>query len=140
MIGYPKWFSKYFITISMFVMSIAGLILIPSTLKFRLDMELPYALPSDARIISTAIHVLFSYLVFLIVGALLFTHVRMGLKKNKNVKSGILMLVLFLFLCLSGLGLFYLSHEGLIKLSSTLHIAFGFIFVVVYLMHLRFRE
>lgn len=140
MIGYPKWFSKNLITASIVVLSLTGVILIPSALLFRLDLNINYVLPGDARILSTAIHVLASYLVFLIVGALLFIHVRLGLKKRKKTKSGISMLIFFLFLSLSGVALFYCANENLIKLSSILHIMLGVFFIAIYFTHLQLKS
>ncbi len=110
--------------------------MIPSALVFRLDYDISAILPGALRITTTAAHVLFSYIAFLIIGALLFIHVRLGLRKKKSIVTGMSLLFLFVILCFSGIGLFYLANENLIKVSSVAHIGLGLVFFVMYLIHL----
>ena len=140
MVGYPKWFNKKMITVVFCALSISGLVLIPNALNYRLDYDIKYVLQGNLRILSTSIHTLTSYLMFLIIGALFFTHIRLGIRKKKNVKSGIFMLISFAILCLSGMVLFYLSNEFVIALSSLVHICVGLVTVFFYVIHLRLKN
>lgn len=135
MTGYPKWFNKTFISISVFVLSVTGLFLIPNSLIHRFDINSPLELTGSLRLTVTSLHVMSVYLGLFIIGAISVIHVKIGLKKKKNRTGGISLLILFFFLSLSSLGILYAGSESLISISSAVHIFTGLGLIVVYLAH-----
>lgn len=135
MIGYPKWFNKTLISISMLLLGFSGFLLIPNSLIHRFDVTSPFELVGSLRLIITAIHIISLYLGLFILGAISVIHVKNGLKKNKNRIGGMSLLVLFFLLCVSSIGILYAGSESLISVASAVHIIAGLILIFVYLAH-----
>ncbi|MBL7672254.1 MAG: hypothetical protein JNM39_17375 [Bdellovibrionaceae bacterium] len=135
MVGYPKWFSKRFISISFFILAVTGFFLIPNTLNHRFDFTVPLILQGTLRLAVTSLHTLMTYIFIFIVGGISVIHARNGLKKNRNKVSGLMILTMTVLLVLSGLGVLYFGNENLISLSSIVHILAGVQVSVFYFVH-----
>lgn len=133
--GYPKWFSKSLISITILVLSFSGLLLIPNSLIHRFDISSPLELIGFPRLLVTSVHVASIYLGLFILGGISIIHVKIGLKKKKNRFGGFSLITLFLLLCLSSLGILYAGSESLISVSSGVHIIAGLCLIFVYLTH-----
>lgn len=140
MTGYPKWFSKALITWIFFILFISGIFLVPNMLNYRFAIDNTYTLEGLNRILATSAHVFFSYIMIIITGALLFIHVRSGLKKRKNIFSGLFILLSFFILILTGVALFYSSNEMVIGLSSLVHTLVGVFVFGIYIFHLNYKN
>ena len=73
---------------------------------------------------------------FLVVAAMLVpVHVRLGWNAGRNRKSGLLLVSIGLILAVTGLGLYYLSAEGVRSLSSTAHWVIGLALPIGLIVH-----
>jgi hypothetical protein len=79
-------------------------------------------------------HSLFSYFLILLVGTMVW-HVSEGLKGRKNKLSGVLMILCFLSLVLTGWGLYYVADELARSAVSAAHIIIGATFGGLFLFH-----
>lgn len=135
MVGYPKWFSKKLITICFLILFISGVALIPNVLIHRFEMDAPFEISGNFRLIITSLHMFAMYLVMFILGGISIIHVKIGLKKNQNKFTGFLLFILFGILALSGLGILYAGAEKLISISSVTHLLVGIVLIFVYFLH-----
>lgn len=140
MTGYPKWFSKNLITVIFLALVITGVFLIPNMLSHRFEVENRYNLQGVFRIILTSLHMLFSYLIILVLGSLVFIHIKSGLNKKKNRTSGFLTVGSICILIFSGLMLLYAGSDLIIKISSLIHVIVGFLIFGVYFIHLKITK
>ncbi len=139
MTGYPKWFNKNFITITVVLLFVSGILLIPNTLNHKFELEVPFELSGNLRLITTATHILAMCVGLFILGGVSAIHAKIGLKKKQNAITGISLYLFFILLVLTGLGILYGSGEILISASSAIHIVAGVLLLVIYLFHKKFR-
>ncbi|WP_226646776.1 hypothetical protein [Microbulbifer variabilis] len=133
--GYPRWFYSALIAASVGLLA-SGILLIPTMMDLRLDMEPPVQIPGDLRLTGAAIHCLIAFITIGMVGALATVHMRSGWRRKLNRVSGILLLLLFSFLLLSGTGIYYFGDPELSQLSSLTHTIAGAIIAVLFTWHL----
>ncbi|MDX1914350.1 MAG: hypothetical protein SFU55_02100 [Methylophilus sp.] len=110
------------ILLSLFV---TGMMLAPTTLALKLEWSVPWRLSSDWHIGMSAMHVTFSFMTLMYIGALWTIHMRSGWGKRKNQITGLIMLLIFLTLTLTGLGIYYLGDESLSTYASGIHLIAG---------------
>ncbi|HVI06447.1 MAG TPA: hypothetical protein VM711_10190 [Sphingomicrobium sp.] len=77
-----------------------------------------------------------AYFCAIVVAMLLPVHVRLGWNSGRNKKSGLTLILVSLFLTLSGLGLYYSTSEQLRKTTSLTHWVVGMAFPLALIMHL----
>jgi heme A synthase len=132
--AYPDWFYPI-ILISLFTLVMTGLLLIPVTLIMRFEWDVLWKLNGGVRLFTVASHTLSSYLILMMVGALSPIHMRAGISRKKNKRSGFSLIAIFFTLTLTGLGLLYLASNALILLASIVHVVIGIVLVVVFMVH-----
>jgi len=112
-----------------------GLLLAPTTLDMRLQWEMPWRLPGEARVWTAALHTLVSYLMLCLLGILWMVHMRAGWRRRRNHWSGIAMVTLMSVLTLTGVGIFYLGEARASVVASTAHLALGLGIPFLFLYH-----
>ncbi|MBO9667034.1 MAG: hypothetical protein J7501_09495 [Bdellovibrio sp.] len=138
--GYPKWFSAKFITTTLAVLFLTGLLLTPTTLAVRLEKEVPWRLTADSRVVVAFLHALLAFIALGIVGALSSIHMRKEWNRKRNRASGATLVATFVFLCLSGLGIYYFGNETLSLYSSISHLIVGILIAAIYVWHLAYKK
>lgn len=133
--GYPNWFSWIFISLILSLVFFSGIIMIPTALHMRLEWEVPWRLSGESRIAVTALHVFFSFVTLVILGALSSIHMRQGWKKKSRRASGISLVGFFAFLTITALGIYYFGNENLSLIASVGHMTAGVFLLFVYLAH-----
>lgn len=136
MTGYPKWFNKNFITISITLLFFSGILLVPNALNRRLELDIPLELPGKFRLFTAATHILMMCVCLFILGGISVIHTKIGIKKKQNTVSGFSLYSFFLLLVVTGLAILYASNEGLITTSSVVHILAGILLFITYLSHM----
>jgi ABC-type spermidine/putrescine transport system permease subunit II len=121
--GYPSWFYKLLL-IAFGLLVVSGILLIPDALEFRLEWDITWHLPGNQRLIDVALHAMVAFVVASIFGAIWSVHMRIGWRHRKNIKSGIFLAAILLFLIVSGIGIYYLADTVSVMASAT-HIIFG---------------
>lgn len=80
-------------------------------------------------------HGVSSIIVFLMIGYLIPTHIKPGLRKKKRLLSGLSLLTIVSLLMFSVPFLYYLNLESLKEIVSTIHWYLGLIMIPVFLWH-----
>jgi hypothetical protein len=119
--AYPRSFLGWFWFV-LALLTITGIALIPAMLSLRFEWDVADAWLPPGRVMWAASHGLFAFGTLLLLGSLLPLHVRHGLRQRKNRSTGILLLVTFPALLLSGWGIYYFSNESLARWTSALHV------------------
>ena len=114
---------------------ISGCLLAPTTLDFRLQYDMPWRLSGDARIMTVSLHVFVSFLIVMALGAIWHLHMRIGLRKGKNVYSGLFLVGSLLVLTLTGVGVLYFGNERMSVFSSLSHLAAGLLLMALFIYH-----
>ncbi|MGE5086215.1 MAG: hypothetical protein ACM3MG_07935 [Bacillota bacterium] len=138
--GYPKWFSANLITTILAILFLTGLLLTPTTLVVRLEKEVPWRLTADSRVVVAGIHALLALISLAIVGALSSIHMRKEWNRKRNRLSGMSLVGIFIFLSLSGLGIYYFGNETFSVFSSVRHLIVGLLISAVYVWHLAYKK
>lgn len=121
---YPSWFP--YVLLGIFgLLILSGLLLVPSALLFRMEWDVPWALPGDSRVAVAAIHVGAAMLALVSLGALLPVHMRTEWSKCRNRRSGIGIVALLAFLAVTGLCNLYAGDPVISKITSGLHMLLG---------------
>jgi hypothetical protein len=81
-------------------------------------------------------HGVLAYVFAIAAAMLLPVHVRLGWNAGRNRKSGLSLLVIALFLTISGLALYYASAEDLRSIASTAHWLVGIALPLLLIVHL----
>ena len=118
------------------VLFVTGLLLAPTTLNLKLDVETPWRLEADRRIQVAALHAFFAFGSLVVLGALSSIHMRQEWRRGNNRASGLILVAIFGFLTLTGLGIYYFGDEGLSAFSSLSHLAVGVFIALIYLWHI----
>lgn len=95
--GYPKWFSRRFITLLMSILFLSGLFLIPTTLENQLEIQVPWRLEPSSRILVAGTHALFAFIAIALLGALWSIHMRTEWKRGTNRVSGLSLVLTFYY-------------------------------------------
>lgn len=122
--GYPRWFMPALIA-TLLIILISGLLLAPTTLMMRAELDVGWRLPAPARVACAALHTLSGFAAMLLVGAVWSVHMRSGWRRRKHRASGFFLTLLLLLLSASAVALFYLADETLGMLAALLHLVLG---------------
>lgn len=132
--GYPTWFMPLILS-AMGAGFVTGALLLPGFLYVRLEWEVPWRLPSDARIGIAAAHLLSGCLALVILGALWSVHVRTHWRHREHRQSGLTTATCLLVLAVTGAGIYYLSGEESSLAASGSHVLVGVMFGVIFSWH-----
>jgi hypothetical protein len=132
--GYSNWFYPLLIN-TLLLMSLSGLFMLPWVAEFKLQWDVSLDLGFGYRQGSALIHVLFSWLMLILLGALWHSHMRGGWRKKRNHISGIVQASSLLVLAISGLGLYYLGSENAQLYASLIHCGLGLILIFSFIWH-----
>ncbi|MCJ9428657.1 hypothetical protein [Kordiimonas marina] len=132
--GYPKLFG-WTLILTAFGLLLSGLLLIPSMLDFRLEMDVPWRLGASARLMTAALHAGVAFLMLMFLGALWSVHMRGHWRKGKHRVSGSLLVSSFVLMALTGLGIYYFGGEGLSLGASIAHVGAGLFGTGLFLWH-----
>jgi hypothetical protein len=132
--GYPDWFPRFVIA-TMILLFATGVLLIPTTLEMRLELDVPWRLASSSRLAVVSGHVFVSFAILLIVGALWQLHMQAGLRKGRNVYSGLTMSTLLAVLTATGVGILYAGDETLSIAASMFHLLAGLAVAALFVFH-----
>lgn len=135
--GYPRWFTKTFVSLSIVLVTLSGCLLIPSLLDMRLQWQEVWDPLKDLRTMIVAIHTLSGILIMMVLGALWSIHMRVGWRAKEKRASGSLSVMAFLLVAISSIGILYLGDEMLSLGSSLVHTALGLSVIPVFAIHLR---
>ena len=138
--GYPKWFSRRFISLNLSFLFFTGFLLIPITLDLQLGWEVPWHLSGEPRVMVTALHAFFSFASLVMVGSLASIHMRQGWKRRLRRTSGISLVGSFVLLTLTALGIYYFGNEQLSLIARLTHMALGISLPLLYVLHMSLRR
>ena len=142
--GYPKGFFPLLMATTVLIF-VSGLLLIPSFLSFRMQFDHAWVdwlmtLPithGALRVTITSLHVFLGWAMIWFIGSLWTIHMRTHWRRNENRASGLSFMVFWIILILSGLAIFYVSHEDLSQFSSLLHVLLGLAMPIALYIHRR---
>lgn len=137
--GYPNWFKGFIIT-TMTVLFLSGFLLTPTTLDLRLEWDMPWRLTADQRLYTVAAHVLFSYVMLCLFGAIWRIHIIVGIKQKENLYSGLALTGTLIVLAITGVGIFYFGNDMASIISSVTHLLLGVIILFIFLYHIIFGK
>ena len=132
--GYPRWTMPAILGVAGGILA-SGLVLVPGTLVTRAEIDLPWMLPSDGRILAAALHATTGFALMLFVGALWSIHMRAGWRKGRRRGSGLTLALSMLGLALSAVGLYYFGDEALAAGAAYVHLGLGLVMTLVFLWH-----
>lgn len=132
--GYPPWFLRVLLATLLLVLA-SGLLLTPTTLVMRFDMDLAWRLPGAARIVAAAAHAIGGFAAMLLLGALWSVHMRAGWRRQRHRASGTLVGALLVLLALSAVGVYYLGEEQAGALAAAVHVGIGLLLVLPFGWH-----
>lgn len=131
---YPSWFKRGLVLVAS-VLFATGLLLIPTLLSVRAEIEVPWRLPGDQRVLVAAVHVGLAMLSLTMVGALWTVHMRAGWRKHRQRVSGALLCTGVATLALSALVLHYAEEEATAALASWVHLGVGVLMLLPFVWH-----
>ncbi|ANQ85541.1 hypothetical protein dqs_2511 [Azoarcus olearius] len=132
--GYPSWFLPVLIVIVLAVAA-SGLLLVPTTLQLRAEIDPGWRLAAATRIGVGASHTAAAFLISSVAGALAPIHVRAGWRRRRHLASGALLLALLALLATSAVGVFYLADEQAANLCAYAHIGLSAAFLLLITWH-----
>lgn len=122
--GYPRGFLRLLLA-TLLVVALSGLLLVPTLLMMRGDIELAWRLPASGRVGMAALHAGAGMLLLMLCGALWSVHMRAGWRRQRQRGSGGLMAAVMAVLAGSALALYYLGDETLAATAAFIHLAAG---------------
>ncbi len=134
--GYPRWFSRMFITFVTGVVFLTGCLLVPTTIDLRLQWDFPWRLEVGYRTWVVVLHVICGFGLFSVLGALWSIHMRAGWRRGKKRWSGAFIVGLIFALGLTGIGIYYLGNESMALVDSLAHVVLGFLLIPIFLRHI----
>lgn len=131
---YPRWFKRSLMMVLLGVF-VSGLLLAPTLLLLRGDIEVPWHLASEQRVGVAAIHVGMAMVTLMFFGALWTVHMRAGWRKHRLRASGALLCAGMLALGLSALFILYSGDEGHANIAAWLHVGVGIALFLPFAWH-----
>ncbi|HEX5055095.1 MAG TPA: hypothetical protein VFX02_01215 [Gammaproteobacteria bacterium] len=132
--GYPKWFFSL-INGAVIALFLSGCLLAPATLDLRLEWDMPWRLEGAQRVLTVSLHALLAFIVLMLVGALWSVHMRFNWRHRKQRCSGLGLAILWLFLMLTGLGIYYLGDAQASVVAAVSHMAAGVLVIFWFAWH-----
>lgn len=134
MSNYPHWFKpSLFVTLVGVVAT--GLLLAPTTLAIRGELDEIWRLSAGTRQATAALHAAGAFALLLFTGALWSLHMRSGWRRRRQRASGMGVGLLLLGLSITALGVYYLGDDRLGTLAALLHLGLGITFPVPLAWH-----
>lgn len=122
--GHPRWFHPLVMVVASSLL-LSGLLLAPSMLMMRAEVDVPWHLDGSQRVGVAAWHALSAMLATWVVGALWTVHMRAGWRRRLQRVSGALLVGLIALLAGSALGIYYLGDESLSVWAAWVHLVVG---------------
>ena len=138
--GYPKWFNGNLVTLIFSILFLSGILLIPTTIEMRLEWPVIWRLEAESRLVIAALHAVFAFFVFGLLGALWSIHMRYEWKRDHNRKSAVALLIVLAILFITGIGIYYVGHETLALNSALAHSAVGLVLPIFYFWHILYKK
>lgn len=132
--GYPRRFVAL-VYLSLAVMLVSGLMLVPTFLDMRLEMDVPWRPDFALRSLFAMVHTGDGLVVLWFIGALWSVHMRGGWRRHRNRWSGALLMAMLGLLAVSCLGIFYAGDEQWSLWFSLVHVLVGLALVMPGLIH-----
>lgn len=122
--NYPGWFRPgLFVALALLLLS--GLLLAPTTLLLRAELDAGWRLDGGARVWAAAAHALAGMALCFALGALWAVHMRSGWRRRRQRRSGGTLAATFGLLSLSALGVYYLGDEAWANAAALGHLGLG---------------
>ncbi len=124
---------------SILLLGLSGLII-------KLDQSLwvqhtPYGdQPNPSLSYALALHGAAAQIFLILAGCMLIIHILPRLAWRHNRTSGLIMLIIFMTLILTGWALYYLANEQFRSLSSTIHFWAGCFLGLVFMLHVPLKR
>jgi hypothetical protein len=134
--GYPRGFRRLLLA-TLLAVALSGLLLVPTLLTMRADVELAWRLPASGRVGMAALHAGVGMLLLALCGALWSVHMRAGWRKHRQRGSGGTLTVAITTLALSALALYYAGDETWSTAAAWIHLAAGLALAGVFGWHWR---
>ena len=122
--GYPPRFLNLLWTVCAAVL-VTGLLLLPTTLVLRFELNIPWRLPADGRVLTAALHAGAAFVMLSVCGALWSIHMRAGWRRKRQRATGATLVLSMAGLGLTALGVYYLGDSTLANLVALLHVVLG---------------
>ena len=132
--GYPSWFLPALLTTLLLVL-VSGLLLVPTTLVMRLEMDLAWRLPGGARILTAACHAALGFAIMLLLGSLWSVHMRAGWRRRRHRISGTVCALLLVLLAMSAVAIYYVGEDSIGTVAALLHIGLGVMLLLPFGWH-----
>lgn len=132
--GYPKWFLPALLGM-LGAVFVTGLLLAPTTLAMRAELEIAWRLQAGARVLVAALHATACFVLLMLVGALWPLHMRSGWRRRQQRVSGTLLGTLLMLLAASAVGVYYLGEDLPARIVALLHLALGLVAAVPFGWH-----
>lgn len=132
--AYPRWFLTVLLA-SMLLIAVSGLLLTPTSLTMRFDMELPWRLAHGGSVMAAATHALAGFILMLLTGALWSVHMRSGWRRGQQRASGVGLGLSLLTLAATAVALYYLGDVSLAAGATLLHLAAGLALSGLFVWH-----
>ncbi|WP_262690095.1 hypothetical protein [Kordiimonas aestuarii] len=137
--GYPKSFKPMLYGVAVMVFT-SGLLLTPTMLDMRLEWDVPWRLPFEARTGVVMAHFAAAMWLLMIFGAAWTVHMRLGWRTKRNLVSGLTLVAAMLVMALTSVGIYYFGDEDMSLLASVIHTVLGLLAPVVLLYHISFGK
>lgn len=132
--GHPRWFKPGLLVVAASLL-LSGVLLAPSMLMMRAEMDVPWHLDGGQRVLVAAWHALSALLGTWTIGALWTVHMRAGWRRRLQRLSGVMLVSLLAILALSALGIYYLGDEEWSLLTAWVHVVVGGVIVLPFVWH-----
>ena len=119
--GYPRYFQPWFWFVCAALL-LTGLLLVPTMLVMRFEMDVPWRLSGDARLVVATLHATAAFVMLVVCGALWSVHMRSGWWRKLQRISGSLLVALMLVLALTALGIYYFGDAALADGAALIHV------------------
>ena len=137
---YPDWFNKSLIAGIVVASFLSGILLAPTTLEMRLQFQVPWRMPTDLRASTALTHSFLGLGMFWLLGSLSTLHIRHEWKTERKRVSGISLTTLWICLGITGIGIYYVSRESLVTLTSVGHLFLGILLLLYFLWHVYVQK
>lgn len=134
MSGYPRWFYPA-LMVTLLGVLVSGLLLVPTMLVLRLEWDVALPRVHDWRTVSAAAHSFLGFLALTFTGAVASIHLRTGLRRHFNVKSGISLLVLWAVMASSAVAIYYVGDETWSRSASVIHLLAALAALLIFVWH-----
>lgn len=134
MSGYPGWFFSALALIFV-ALFLSGFFLLPTMLEMRLQQYSPIHIDPEYRLMIAASHSAAAFSTVFLLGALSSIHIRQGMRRKLNMRSGLFLVGSFLILILTTLGIFYFGNENFSLAASAIHSVTGLAIIIPLTWH-----